>query len=205
VAGVDSRFKAAVPVYGCGFLHENSAWLDRFAKMTQAQRERWITLWDPSRYLPAKQLCITVNMPHSHPAGWAPKEIGLFIDQHLREGSPLPTVGDPERQNGTIRVSYSSPVKLADAALHVTTDKGPINKRTWQTHKAKIDGNAIVSESSVRDATAWFLTVTNDRGAVVSTRVRILPEIRVETDVAVPMSDGTILRANIHRPDLPGS
>ena len=34
VAGVDNRFEAAVPVYGCGFLHENSAWLEQFAKMT---------------------------------------------------------------------------------------------------------------------------------------------------------------------------
>ena len=57
VAGVDSRFKAAVPVYGCGFLHENSAWLGQFQKMTPQQRDRWIELWDPSRYLPA------VSMP----------------------------------------------------------------------------------------------------------------------------------------------
>ena len=28
VAGLDNRFKAAVPVYGCGFLHKNSVWLD---------------------------------------------------------------------------------------------------------------------------------------------------------------------------------
>ena len=42
VAGVDNRFKAAVPVYGCGFLHENSAWLARFAKMKPDQRDRWV-------------------------------------------------------------------------------------------------------------------------------------------------------------------
>ena len=35
VAGLDNRFQAAVPVYGCGFLHENSVWLDRLNnKMT---------------------------------------------------------------------------------------------------------------------------------------------------------------------------
>jgi dienelactone hydrolase len=44
VASLDHRFKAAVPVYGCGFLHENSAWLDRFAKMTAEDRQRWIDL-----------------------------------------------------------------------------------------------------------------------------------------------------------------
>ncbi|MDX1947417.1 MAG: alpha/beta fold hydrolase, partial [Pirellulaceae bacterium] len=117
VAGVDTRFKAAVPVYGCGFLGDNSAWLGQFAKMTPEQRERWLKLWDPSRYLPAvtmpilfvngtndfaypldsyqksidavpgtKRVRVTVNMPHGHQAGWAPAEIGLFIDQHLRGG-----------------------------------------------------------------------------------------------------------------------
>ncbi len=48
-SGVDSRFKAAVPIYGCGFLGDNSAWLDRLNAMPAPQRERWVALWDPSR------------------------------------------------------------------------------------------------------------------------------------------------------------
>jgi cephalosporin-C deacetylase-like acetyl esterase len=51
VAGLDNRFKAAVPVYGCGFLNENSVWLRRFAKMTLVQKDRWVRLWDPSMYI----------------------------------------------------------------------------------------------------------------------------------------------------------
>ncbi len=52
VAGLDSRFKAAVPVYGCGFLHENSVWLDWFnQKASPAQRRKWVQLWDPSQYM----------------------------------------------------------------------------------------------------------------------------------------------------------
>jgi len=53
IAGVDDRFKVAVPVYGCGFLHENSVWLPQFAQMKPQQRDRWVRLFDPSRYLPA--------------------------------------------------------------------------------------------------------------------------------------------------------
>ena len=45
VAGLDNRFKAAVPVYGCGFLHENSAWLNEFEKMSAANKAKWIQLW----------------------------------------------------------------------------------------------------------------------------------------------------------------
>lgn len=51
VAGIDPRLKAAVPVYGCGFLHENSAWLDVFAKLPENDRTRWTATFDPSRYL----------------------------------------------------------------------------------------------------------------------------------------------------------
>ena len=37
----------AVPVYGCGFLHENSYWLGpQFAKMTAERRHRWVEQFD---------------------------------------------------------------------------------------------------------------------------------------------------------------
>jgi dienelactone hydrolase len=52
VAGIDDRLKVAVPVYGCGFLHENSVWKNSaLAGMNADARARWITLFDPSQYL----------------------------------------------------------------------------------------------------------------------------------------------------------
>jgi dienelactone hydrolase len=52
VAGIDDRLKVAVPVYGCGFLNENSYWKDKsLAAMTEDARERWIRLFDPANYL----------------------------------------------------------------------------------------------------------------------------------------------------------
>lgn len=52
-AGVDQRFKFAAPVYGCGFLGENSAWLNDFQRLGQDRARQWLQLWDPSRYLPS--------------------------------------------------------------------------------------------------------------------------------------------------------
>ncbi len=204
VAGVDSRFQAAVPVYGCGYLHENSAWLDQFKKMSSEERERWVMLWDPSRYLPAvsmpilfvngtndfaypldsymksynavpgaKQLCVTVNMPHGHPPGWAPQEIGLFIDQHLRGEAGLPVVGEPKLENGQIRVTVASGTKIKAAALHRTSDGGPINKRTWHTEPATVEGEIVRAEPVPAETTAWFFTVTDERGAIASSIVTI--------------------------------
>jgi dienelactone hydrolase len=54
IAGIDDRVKVAVPVYGCGFLDENSAWVEHwFKKMGPAKARQWCDLFDPSRYLPA--------------------------------------------------------------------------------------------------------------------------------------------------------
>jgi dienelactone hydrolase len=201
-AGVDSRFQAAVPVYGCGFLHENSAWLDHFAKMSPENRERWVALWDPSRYLPSvsmpillvngtndfaypldsymksfdavpgtKQIRVTVDMPHSHPAGWAPPEIGLFVDHYLRDGKALPSVGPPRIENGKVLVTATSPLKLSSAELHWTSEDGPINKRQWQSSTATFEGDTLKAAAPPADATAWFVTVADERGAVVSSPV----------------------------------
>lgn len=51
VAGVDPRFKFAVPVYGCGFLGEDSAWVEPLGNLPKEKAERWLSLWDPSVYL----------------------------------------------------------------------------------------------------------------------------------------------------------
>ena len=53
VAGLDDRFKVAVPVYGCGYLQDNSAvdWMNLFDKMTPERRQWWHDNCDPSVYL----------------------------------------------------------------------------------------------------------------------------------------------------------
>ena len=51
-AGIDNRFGFAAPVYGCGFLGDNSVWLSEFQKMGSDRARRWLALWDPAVYLP---------------------------------------------------------------------------------------------------------------------------------------------------------
>ena len=50
VAGLDHDLKVAVPVYGCGFLGENSYWRDRsLAALSESARQSWLRLFDPSQ------------------------------------------------------------------------------------------------------------------------------------------------------------
>jgi len=202
VAGLDNRFEAAVPVYGCGFLHENSTWLNEFAKMRPQQKGKWIQLWDPSMYIASasmpvffvngtndfaypldsyaktyglagsgRNFRITINMPHGHPQGWAPIEIGLFIDEHLNNGIPLPKILRPKSSSNRIRTQVKAKTKLVSGALHYTTDKGPINKRQWQSVSGRFEGSSIVTTPPPEDTTIWFLTVKDERGAVVSSEL----------------------------------
>lgn len=203
VAGVDSRFKAAIPVYGCGHLQENSAWTDRLNKMPAEQRELWTQLWDPKQYLPSvsmpilfvngtndfaypldsymksfddvrgdKQIRVTVNMPHGHPPGWEPKEIGLFVDQTLQKANILTRPGEPKLDGKVVTCECTGGLKkLLEAKLHYTTDEGPINKRTWQSVDAKINDRTITAAAPPGNATIWFLTVMDELGATLSTRV----------------------------------
>jgi len=201
VAGLDNRFKAAVPVYGCGFLHENSVWLPQFAKMTPEQKDRWVRLWDPSMYVGSaampvlfmngtndfaypldsyaktyglvgrRDFRITVNMPHGHQEGWNPQEIGLFVDSHLRGGKPLPRVLRPQILGGHALAKVNARTTLVSASLHYTTETGPINKRQWQTVAGSIHGSSINAKTPPKDATLWFFTVTDERGAVTSSEV----------------------------------
>ncbi|MBX3414768.1 MAG: alpha/beta fold hydrolase [Pirellulales bacterium] len=203
VAGVDSRFRVAVPVYGCGFLAESSVWHDRMAQMSSEDRERWTTLWDPAQYLPSvsmpilfmngtndgayfldsyqksydlvpapKQIRVTVNMPHSHPDGWAPQEIGLFVDQYLRGSTPLPKVDAPRRDGEQVVVPYSSALPLKTAEIHWTTESGPINRRKWESQPGTIETDKVTTPAPPAEATVWFVTVTDERKATVSTEVQ---------------------------------
>ncbi|MHB9134390.1 MAG: alpha/beta hydrolase family protein [Armatimonadota bacterium] len=79
-AGVDQRFRFAVPVYGCGFLTEDSCWLPQFADMGAERAARWAAQWDPAVYLPhvtAPMLWVTGTNDFAYPLGSLQKSYRL--------------------------------------------------------------------------------------------------------------------------------
>ena len=56
VAGVDPRFKLAVPVYGCGF-YDQTLFAGELKKLGPEQAERWMAWWDPSRLSEQRGAC----------------------------------------------------------------------------------------------------------------------------------------------------
>ncbi len=119
-----------------------------------------------------KQIRIEVNMPHGHPPGWAPQEIGIFIDSHCRGGVPLATLEIPVVQENEVHVQYKSPAPLKSATLHYTTDTGIRSKRKWKSTPAKVTDETIVAAKPPQDANTWFVSVTDQRDAMVTTPVQ---------------------------------
>jgi cephalosporin-C deacetylase-like acetyl esterase len=55
--GIDHRYAAAIPVYGCGYLTGNSVWRDQgYHGVSQSEVEDWGKYWDPQHYLPNAQM-----------------------------------------------------------------------------------------------------------------------------------------------------
>jgi dienelactone hydrolase len=54
--GIDDRFRFAAPIYGCGFLDEQSAWENDFEKLGPKKSRKWLGRWDPSNYIPNAKL-----------------------------------------------------------------------------------------------------------------------------------------------------
>ncbi|NQV28063.1 MAG: acetylxylan esterase [Rhodopirellula sp.] len=202
VASVDHRFKAAVPVYGCGFLYDGeSVQRPAIDQLSLEKRTEWISKYDPSAWLPQcrvpiffvngtndvhyplvsysrsyglvkcpKQIRIEVKMRHGHQAGWAPKEIGRFIDHYLLGADALPQFGKPEIKAGLATVDVSSSLGLKQAQLHYTIDDGRLSERSWTSVLAKQNGQTI-SAIVPQEATIWLFSATDSRDAMVSTDV----------------------------------
>ncbi|WP_414663365.1 alpha/beta hydrolase family protein [Horticoccus sp. 23ND18S-11] len=206
VASLDDRFKAAVPVYGCGFLHEGESVqkpsIDKLGERSAA----WVKAYDPGSLLPRcrvpiffvngtndihyvldsymksfavvpgeKQLRIEVKMPHGHPAGWAPKEIGLFIDSKCLGTPPLPVPGLPAIRGESVVVTCEAATTLKSAQLHFTTDTGLRSQRKWTSVPATIAGKVITAPKPPAAANTWYVSVVDERDAMVSTPVQFAP------------------------------
>jgi dienelactone hydrolase len=200
VAGLDNRFQAAVPVYGCGFLQDNSCWLNDFANMSPEQRTKWGDLWDPSQYVGSASMpMLFVNggkdsayPPDSHAKTFAlvnspkylhfvpdlahghifdrPPTIELFIAHYLKGGEPLAIVANVRIEGAMACADVQSDTALVEANLHYTEDQlsGDVSQRTWTTMEATIEDGLMGAEVPPDSATAWFFSLQDERGAVVS-------------------------------------
>ena len=196
VAGVDSRFRFAVPVCGCGFLAYNSAWRSTLLEGNYEKSAKWLNLWDPSRYLPMakipflwvdgtndhyypldslqksyrltrqRTLCTRVYMGHGHQ--WGPEEIRVFADSILKASPPLPRI----LGQGTDWVDFDPTTPIVSAELNFTLQTGNWEERKWGTLPATVSrGTHKVTAVIPMRTTAYYFNLINIHGMIVSSEL----------------------------------
>lgn len=206
VAGIDHRLKAAVPVYGCGFLQENSVWKDtRLDPKTPDSRSRWISNFDPSSHLSgvkcpilflngtndfaypmdSYQKCfdlvegakvLSVRVRLPHGHIWTFGEVDAFIDSQLRGGEALPVLGAVVRKDQNLSANVSPASKIRSVQLHYAVANGPWQKREWKTVSGGQKDGTVFARIPTERPLVCELSVIDNRGLEVTTRHLTLAE-----------------------------
>jgi dienelactone hydrolase len=202
-ASLDSRFRVAVPVYGCGFLSESGRMKQQLDGLPDEQREIWLKQYDPSNYLPRMErpilfingtndvhfylpsmarsavlasqsgLLIKQGLRHSHKYGWQSEEIAAFIDQYLRDVKPLAQITNEKVEEGLVLGEIISSTPVEKATLHYTTDSGQEREKY---HWQAIESKVEKNKWRIplpAGITTWYVNITDVRGYQISGELHI--------------------------------
>ena len=204
VAGVDNRFRFAAPVYGCGFLGDDSTWKGTLDGMKE-RGQKWVSLWDPSVYLP------NAKMPFLWVTGTNDFAYPLNSHQKSYRAAPGPDVltiklrmphghGGPGENPEEIHAFANSILKDGEPLLKVTKS-GHEGNAAWATFESKTAlrkaellftkssgawkdrlwetapaqiENQKISATLPDGATAWFINLVDERGLTISSELEIV-------------------------------
>lgn len=142
IAGVDHRFRLAVPVYGCGFLGDNSTWLDTFKNMGEEKSSKWLSLWDPSVYLPRAKmpfLWVTGTNDFAYPMDSLQKSYRLPGSPHtlcIRVRMPHGHGGAGE--NPAEIKHFADSILKEGEPLPKVTSQGLDARKAWATYDSEV-------------------------------------------------------------------
>ena len=203
-AGVDPRFKLAVPVYGCGF-YRDTVFARDLERLAPGDAERWLSWWDPSAYLGnvnlpmlwvtgsndfayplsalqasyrlprgPRSLCIRLRMPHGHGGAGENPE-------------EIRAFADSILKSGRQLPSITGSGHEGDEAWATFSSSVPIGKAElnftrdvgrWQDRKWETVSAKLSAErvtASLPEGTrVYYFNLFDERSCVVSTEHRVL-------------------------------
>jgi len=142
VAGVDPRFKCAMPVYGCGFLGDNSAWLNQLKNLGPDQSAIWLSQWDPSVYLPQTRmpmLWVNGTNDFAYPPDSYQKSYRLpKSDRTLCIRVRMPHGHGPAGENPEELFIFANSILKKEPPLARITGQGNSNDEAWATFQSSV-------------------------------------------------------------------
>lgn len=197
VSGLDDRFKAVVPIYGCGFFPTSP--LQSLQGLSETEKQVWIKQYDPKQYvgkakMPVlfvngtndnnfyldsyaktyqlaknKNLSVQIGMRHSHEDAFKLREPYCFVDSYLKGDKPLPLIGLPSVKNRRTISRVKNGELVKNAYLNYTTDTtSNLMKREWKQAQAQVKRKKIVTPPVPGNATMWFVSCTDERNLITT-------------------------------------
>lgn len=221
VAGIDSRFAFAIPIYGCGALDRADNQYGR------ALREQAIykQVWEPLLRLPdakmpmlwltgpndshfplsiqqlsyrtasgPRMVSVPWNMKHSHPAGWNPPDSYAFAKAVVATGKPWGRQTSQSLQEGRLTAVFESSRSI-DAA-YLLYRKGSVWERTPAAFAHK--GSIVQVDAQVPpDSEACFINLES-AGLTLSSECVHRPQVAQKRLPSVPDFSWDRVPLNIH-------
>jgi dienelactone hydrolase/lysophospholipase L1-like esterase len=193
-SGIDQRFQAAVPVYGCGFLADNSAWSIRdLPGMEDGARRLWRRNFDPGQHV-GRATFPMLFLNGTHDFAYPPDSYRKTIEQVKPE---LVTVALHHK----LPHGHIWTFKIVDTFIDSVLRQGPELLRLGELRV--IGGQAVAPVLSKAKAASARLWVTSDQGAWQKRNWKALPatildgQIRAGLPAERPLA--FLLQATDHR------
>ncbi len=141
VSGVDTRFKFAAPVYGCGYLGDNSAWLSIFDQMKPEVRQHWLAWFDPSVRLPKSEmpmLWVNGTNDFAYPMDSWQKSYRTAKGQHtLCLRVRMPHGHGPAGENPAEIQAFADSILRGGVPLAKISGQGREGREAWATFESQ--------------------------------------------------------------------
>ncbi|MFT4688727.1 MAG: lysophospholipase L1-like esterase/dienelactone hydrolase [Limisphaerales bacterium] len=173
-SGIDQRFKASVPVYGCGFLADNSAWsVEQLPGMKADARRLWNRNFDPGQHV-GRVTFPMLFLNGTHDFAYPLDSYRKTIEQVKPE---LVTVALHHK----LRHGHIWTFKIVDAYIDSVLRQGSGLVRLGEL---RVIGNQaaapILAETKATSAKLW---VTGDQGAWQKRNWKTLPATIVDRKI----------------------
>jgi len=198
VAGLDSRFSFAIPIYGCGHLAEAENQYGAALAHNRMYRE----VWEPALYLSRARLpilwltdlhdqhfplnsqlasaksapgprviSVLPDLKHSHKAAWSAEESYAFAQSVVQEGSSWIRQTGQSRNGSIVSADFDSSRPIERAVILTTVDTGYTGKRQWAIMPAELQeksGRVHVSARLGQGVRAYFFNLQSNEGITSS-------------------------------------
>ncbi len=197
-AGLDNRFKFAMPCYGCGYLEESrTVFYDSF------EGEDRSVAWDPANFAAQSQipflyingdsddyfslnitthtknvtkdakLSIHHGLIHGNEPIWGLSTIYDYALNMFEGKDPLIEISNENAQDGKFTANYTAPegTSLNSVTLYYITslDLGFAGTVQWQSVQGTFNGSQIMADIPL-GATHCYVTTVDNKGSIVSSR-----------------------------------